>query len=47
MLKTPKFLSTYLAGEHRPEEVMAFGKTHYISINLNVSNSLKNKEMIK
>ncbi len=47
MLKAPKFLSTYLAGEHKPEEVMAFGKTHNIVINLNVSDSLKNKEMVK
>jgi len=47
MLKTPKFLSTYLAGEHKPEEVMAFGKTHHIVINQNVSYSLKNKEMVK
>ncbi len=47
MLKTPKFLSTYLAGEHKPEEVMAFGKTHHIFINLNVSDSLKNKELVK
>ena len=47
MLKAPKFISTYLAGEHKPEEVMAFGKTHNIIINLNVSDSLKNKEMLK
>jgi len=47
MLKTPKFLSTYLTGEHKPEEVMAFGKTHHIVINLNVSGSMKNKEMVK
>ena len=47
MLKTPKFLSTYIAGEHKPEEMMAFGKTHHIFINLNVSDSLKNKEMVK
>jgi uncharacterized protein len=47
MLKTPKFLSTYLAGEHKPEEVMAFGKTHQIVINVNVLDSLKNKEMVK
>ena len=47
MLKSPKFLSTYLAGEHKPEEVMAFGKTHHIFINLNVLDSSKNKEMVK
>lgn len=33
MLETPKFLSTYLAGEYRPDAVMAFGKTHGIIIN--------------
>jgi len=47
MLKSPKFLPTYLAGEHKPEEVMAFGKIHHIFINLNVLDSLKNKEMVK
>jgi len=47
MLKTPKFLSTYLAGEHKPEEVMAFGKTHHIFININALDSLRNKEMAK
>jgi len=46
MLNAPKFLSTYLAGEHKPEEVMAFGKTHGIMINLNVVDSLNHKEMI-
>jgi len=34
MLAAAKFLSTYQAGEHKPEEVMAFGKTHGIVINL-------------
>jgi hypothetical protein len=33
MLDTPAFLSTYLAGEHRPEEIMQFGKSHGILIN--------------
>ena len=47
MLKSPKFLSTYLAGEHKPGEVMAFGKTHHIFINLNVLDSSQNKEMVK
>jgi len=46
MLNTAKFLSTYLAGEHKPQEVMAFGKTHGIIINVNVVDSLKHKEVI-
>ncbi|BBO87302.1 YkgJ family cysteine cluster protein [Desulfosarcina ovata] len=33
MLDTPAFLNVYLAGEYRPEAVMAFGKTHNIGIN--------------
>jgi Fe-S-cluster containining protein len=33
MLGTPAFLSTYLAGEFRPEAVSAFGKSHGIVIN--------------
>ena len=33
MLNTPAFLSTYLAGEYRPEAVLAFGKSHGIIIN--------------
>lgn len=33
MLDAPRFLETYLAGGHRPEEVMAFGKSHGIFIN--------------
>ncbi|MCB2148852.1 MAG: YkgJ family cysteine cluster protein [Deltaproteobacteria bacterium] len=33
MLDTPAFISTYLAGEYRPESVMVFGKTHGILIN--------------
>jgi Fe-S-cluster containining protein len=33
MLETPAFLSSYLAGEYRPEAVMEFGKTHGIIIN--------------
>lgn len=28
-----RFLQTYLAGELKPEEVMAFGKSHQIVIN--------------
>lgn len=47
MLKAAKFLSTYLAGEHKPEEVQAFGKTHGIVINSTVLDSLKNKETPK
>ncbi len=47
MLNSAKFISTYLAGEHRPDEVMAFGKTHQIVINLNVLDSVKNKETLK
>jgi len=33
MLDTPRFLDTYTAGESRPEEIMAFGKSHGIVIN--------------
>lgn len=33
MLESPKFLSTYLAGDHKPEEVMLFGRAHRIRIN--------------
>jgi Fe-S-cluster containining protein len=44
MLNAPKFLSTYLAGEHKPQEVQAFGKTHDIVINLNVIDSMNHKE---
>jgi hypothetical protein len=33
MLENPKFLEMYLAGEHRPEKIMQFGKTHRIVIN--------------
>ena len=33
MLQNPAFRDTYLAGEYKPEEVMAFGKTHQIVIN--------------
>jgi Fe-S-cluster containining protein len=33
MLDTPRFLATYQAGDFRPEEIMAFGKTHRIAIN--------------
>lgn len=33
MLDAPLFLNTYLAGESKPEEIMAFGKTHRIVIN--------------
>ncbi len=36
MLANPKFLETYLAGEHRPEEILQFGKTHRIVINRSV-----------
>ncbi len=33
MLDVPRFLETYLAGQFKPEEVMAFGKGHGIVIN--------------
>jgi hypothetical protein len=33
MLEAPRFRKTYLAGESKPEEVMAFGKSHGIVIN--------------
>lgn len=33
MLDAPKFMQTYLKGESKPEEVMAFGKSHSIVIN--------------
>lgn len=33
MLSQERFLTTYLAGDFAPEAVMAFGKTHRISIN--------------
>ena len=38
MLDTPRFLATYLAGDFKPEEIMAFGKTHRIAINRMVAN---------
>jgi Fe-S-cluster containining protein len=33
MLETPAFFKAYLAGEYRPEAIMAFGKSHGIGIN--------------
>jgi len=33
MLDTPRFLATYRAGDFKPGEIMAFGKTHRIAIN--------------
>ena len=33
MLDAPRFLETYLAGDLKPAEVMAFGKTHRIAVN--------------
>lgn len=33
MLEAPRFLETYLAGGFKPDELMAFGKTHRIVIN--------------
>lgn len=33
MLEAPKFMETYLSGEYKPEEIIAFGKTHGIIIN--------------
>lgn len=33
MLDSPRFLKTYLAGDFKPEEILAFGKTHRIVIN--------------
>lgn len=32
MLEAPRFRETYLSGAFRPEEIMAFGKTHRIVI---------------
>jgi hypothetical protein len=29
----PEVLDTYLAGDHRPDEIMQFGKSHRIIIN--------------
>lgn len=42
MLDAPRFLETYLAGDYKPEEVMAFGKTHRIGINKMVVESKAN-----
>jgi len=33
MLDAPRFLSVYQAGDFKPEEIMAFGKSHRIAIN--------------
>ena len=33
MLDAPRFLAVYQAGEFKPEEIMAFGKSHGIAIN--------------
>ena len=33
MLDAPRFLAVYRAGEFRPGEIMAFGRTHGITIN--------------
>jgi Fe-S-cluster containining protein len=33
MMDKPKFLKNYLSGEHRPEEIVQFGKAHRIIIN--------------
>ena len=33
MLESPKFFKTYMEGDFKPEEIMAFGKTHRIVIN--------------
>ena len=33
MLDATRFRRTYLAGESKPEEIMAFGKSHGIVIN--------------
>jgi hypothetical protein len=38
MLDAPAFRATYLAGKFKPEEIMAFGKTHRIVINKMVVN---------
>jgi len=32
-MEAPRFMQTYMAGESKPEEVMAFGKSHGIAIN--------------
>ena len=39
MLDAPKFLETYLAGEYKPEEVVAYGKSHKIVINKMVTHA--------
>lgn len=33
ILEAPRFMQTYQAGESKPEEIMAFGKSHHIVIN--------------
>ena len=33
MLSVPAFMDLYKTGEFKPEEIMAFGKTHKIAIN--------------
>lgn len=33
MLSVPAFMTTYMAGDFKPEEIMEFGKTHKIMIN--------------
>lgn len=33
MLDAPRFRAVYRSGEFRPEDIMAFGKTHHIMIN--------------
>ena len=42
MLDTPAFINTYLAGEYRPEAVMAFGKSHGITINRLIGQAAEN-----
>jgi Fe-S-cluster containining protein len=41
MLEAPKFLSIYLAGEFKPEEIAAFGKSHKIAIHRFIHTSEK------
>ena len=33
MLDAPRFLAVYTSGDFKPEEIMAFGKSHHIVIN--------------
>ena len=39
MLDTPRFRAVYLAGDFKPEEIIAFGKTHGIVVNKMVTDA--------